>query len=481
MEEEYLTVSILNSKLHSHITRGSFRNIYVRGEISNLYNAKSGHSYFNLKDENSTINCVTFKRVLRKSIKLKDGLNVIVKGSVEVYKQKGEYQIKVNSIKEDGQGRLFEKLQQLTEKLEGEGLFDDKHKKEIPSIPQKIGVITSHTGAAIKDIKTTIERRWPYCKIYIFPSIVQGTEAPSNLINQLKRADSFGLDTLIIGRGGGSIEDLWAFNDEQLAREVYNCKTPIISAVGHERDTTLTDYVADKRAATPTAAAEMAVPNVIEIENRYLNLKTRLENSLNKTISNNRQRLDFILRSRVISNPHSLYENKKMQFESDIYKIKNLSKKIGDSKRNELDGLTKSFKYYSETLKTSKRNKLEKLITRFQYSSEKYQDIKRKEFDLLKKDFESASNNLLFTKKTELNSLKNSHILKNPNKILTPKWQQYMRLFEKTEVVNPLNSLKRGYTITKKDNKTITTVEDLNKDDIVEIKFKDGNIKTKVI
>lgn len=525
MEESPLTVTILNKQLESHIRKGPFKNIYVKGEISNLFTAKSGHAYFSLKDEGSTIECVAFQRVLRKTIRPKNGLNVIIKGSLEVYKQKGKYQLKVNNIKEDGLGQLFEKLQLLKEDLEREGLFSEEHKREIPAIPKRIGVITSKTGAAIKDIKTTIERRWPYCTIYIFHSLVQGTEAPENLIRQLRRADRFGMDTLIIGRGGGSVEDLWAFNDEKLAREVYSCRTPIISAVGHERDVTLIDYVSDKRAATPTAAAEMAVPNIKDFKNKYESLKIRLKNGLNRIIGDNRQRLDFVERSNVIRNPFSLYENERMRFDTSVYKIKNSSHKIHESQRNHLNNLVKSLEYYSKTLniekrtelnsikkdlkyisknlqshkraelnnlvtkfnylsgnlQNDKRKELDNLVTKFNYLSRNLQNSKRNELNFLTKEFRSVSNKLIFTKKTHLQSVKNSRILKNPQKILNPKWQQYIVLFEKVEVINPLNSLKRGYSIVKKGDKTVSSAGDLKKDDVVKVQFKDGDVNTKVI
>lgn len=481
LEEKPFSVSHLNYELHNHITKGPFKNIYVKGEISNLYNAKSGHSYFKLKDDKSVINCVAFKRVLKKNIKPENGINVIIKGSVEVYKEKGEYQIKVNSIKEDGQGQLFEKLQKLTEKLDKEGLFEEDHKKEINTVPQKIGVITSKTGAAIKDIKTTIERRWPYCTIYIFHSLVQGEEAPQDLVKQLKRADNFGLDTIIIGRGGGSIEDLWAFNDENLARAVYSCKTPIISGVGHEINNTLIDYVADKRAATPTAAAELAVPNIRDINHKYSNLKVRLEKSLTRKIDNSRQKLDFITRRNVIRNPQTLYKQKQFAFDSSIYKIKSSSNKIYNDKRNHLNNLVKSFKFLSSSLQTSKRTELDRLSTEFSYLSNNLKESKRQELNALMKKLEITSNNLIFSKKTKLEHLKKSYILKNPNKILNSKWQQHIRMLEKVEVLNPLKTLKRGYIISKKDNEIIASAKDLNKDDIIELQFKDGNVNTKVI
>ena len=481
LEEKTFSVSHLNSQLHNHITKGPFKNIYVKGEVSNLYNAKSGHAYFKLKDEKSVINCVAFRRVLKNNIKPENGINVIVKGSVEVYKEKGEYQLKVNSIKEDGQGQLFEKLQKLTEKLEKEGLFKEDHKKEIKKVPQKIGVITSKTGAAIKDIKTTIERRWPYCTIYLFHSLVQGEEAPKDLVKQLKRADDFGLDTIIIGRGGGSIEDLWAFNDENLARTVYNSKTPIISGVGHEINTTIIDYVADKRAATPTAAAELAVPNIKDINNKYSNLKVRLKNSLTRTLDSRRQRLDFIIKSTAIRNPQTLYKEKQLLFDSCVYKIKSSSNKIHDDKRNKLNNLVKSFKYLSTTLQTSKRTELDRLNTKFSYLSNNLKESKRQELINLVKKLETTSENVILAKKTQLEHMKKSHILENPHKILNPKWQQHIRMVEKLEVLNPLTTLKRGYTISKKDNKVISSAEDLDKDDIIELQFKDGNVNTKVM
>lgn len=481
MEERTFSVSHLNSQLHKHITRGPFKNIYVKGEVSNLYTAKSGHAYFKLKDDKSVINCVAFRRVLKKGIKPENGINVIIKGSVEVYKEQGKYQIKVNSIKKDGQGQLFEKLQKLTERLEKEGLFKDDHKKEIKQVPQKIGVITSKTGAAIKDIKTTIERRWPYCTIYIFHSLVQGEDAPKDLVRQLKRADDFGLDTIIIGRGGGSIEDLWAFNDENLARAVYNSKTPIISAVGHERNTTIIDYVADKRAATPTAAAELAVPNIEDIDNKYSNLKTRLENSLTRILDSCRQRLDFVTKSAAIRNPKTLYKEKQFRFDSCIYKIKSSSNKIHDDKRNKLNNLVKSFKYLSTTLQTSKRTELDRLTTEFRYLSNNLKESKRQSLADVKKKLETSSGNMLVAKKTQLEHVKKSHILKNPNKILNPKWQQHIRMVGKVEILNPMTTLKRGYIISRKGEKVISSAEDLNKDDIVELEFKDGKVNTKVI
>ncbi len=241
--------------------------VTVRGEISNFTNHRSGHFYFSLKDSESQIKCVMFRSsAARLKFMPESGMKVIAHGSVSVYPRDGSYQFYVNSLQPDGVGALYMAYEQLKAKLETEGLFAPESKKDIPQFPQAVGVITSPTGAAVRDIINVTGRRYPLAKIYLYPSLVQGDGAAANLIRALEYFDKSSLvDTVIIGRGGGSIEDLWAFNDEGLARKIYDMSVPVISAVGHETDFTICDFVADMRAPTPSAAAELAVPDTREL------------------------------------------------------------------------------------------------------------------------------------------------------------------------------------------------------------------------
>ena len=268
MEHEYITVSVLNSHIKRLINSDSnLKRVYVRGELSNIRRYPNGHMYFTLKDKNSEIGGLMFRNyVSRLRFEPKNGMKVLVSGTVDVYPKQGSYKVYAHKITEDGIGDLYIAYEQLKKELSELGWFDKDHKKEIPRFPKRVGVVTASTGAAIRDIVTTIKRRWPLCEIILFPSLVQGNLAPNNIIKQIILADTkFNLDTLIIGRGGGSIEDLWAFNDKTLAKVIYHTKTPIISAVGHEIDFSISDFVADARAETPTAAADMAVMDTFKL------------------------------------------------------------------------------------------------------------------------------------------------------------------------------------------------------------------------
>lgn len=264
MEERYLTVTALTKYIkykfdHDH----NLEEVLLEGEVSNFKHNSRGHFYFTLKDENAQISATMFASYA-KNVKFEpeDGMKVFVKGTVTVYEPSGTYQINVREMKSDGVGDLYLAYEKLKAELEKEGLFDVSHKKPIPRFPKIIGVVTSPTGAAIRDIINTISRRYPFCTVILYPAIVQGDDAKTNISLQIKKANVDGYcDVLIVGRGGGSIEDLWAFNERIVAKAIYDSKIPIISAVGHEIDFTIADFVADKRAATPTAAAEIATPN----------------------------------------------------------------------------------------------------------------------------------------------------------------------------------------------------------------------------
>ena len=318
MEEEYISVSQLTDYIKKLINSDSrLKQVYVRGEISNFKRYSSGHCYFSLKDEGSVIPGVMFYGFASKlKFEPKNGMKVLVRGYVDVYKSRGNYQLYAQRITEDGLGELHIAFEQLKKELESKGYFDDDLKKPIPKFPKKVGVVTAATGAAIRDIVTTIKRRWPLCEIILFPSLVQGNLAANNIVRQIFVADNeFELDTLIVGRGGGSIEDLWAFNERIVAKAILVCKTPVISAVGHEIDWTIADYVADKRAATPTAAAEIAVPDIREISSKVDDFNSRANNVMAKQLNDNLDKFERIKNRPLFKNPYMIHERKVMDLD----------------------------------------------------------------------------------------------------------------------------------------------------------------------
>ena len=324
MNDKYISVSQLTRYIKYKIDNDTNLNeIFLKGEISNFKAHSRGHFYFTIKDEGSRINAVMLSSSTKK-IKFtpQDGMKVLVTGKISVFEANGGYQIYVSDMLEDGIGNLYIAYEQLKKKLEIEGLFDQNIKKTIPKIPTRIGVITAPTGAAIKDIISTIKRRWPITEVYLFPSLVQGEEAKDDIVRQIKKAELFNLDTLIVGRGGGSIEDLWPFNEEIVARAIYDAHVPIISAVGHEIDFTIADFVADLRAPTPTGAAEMAVPQLSDMMNYLNQLKIRLNNTILKKIEMNKKRIDNIVSRNIFKNPMIIYQNSEMQLDSLIERLR---------------------------------------------------------------------------------------------------------------------------------------------------------------
>ena len=283
-EIKYFTVSQYNQAIKNFLdSKVECQVVHIKGEVSNYKGHTRGHLYFTLKDEESRINAVMFKTSASKlDFVPKDGDEVLVTGRISVYVPTGGYQVYVEEMHLSGNGDLLKRLEELKQKLAKEGLFNQEHKKPIPKYPSKIGIVTAPTGAAIRDILSTIKRRYPICNTILFPALVQGELAKDDVVRQIKRANEFDdIDVLIVGRGGGSIEDLWAFNEECVARAIYESRIPIISAVGHEIDFTIADFVADMRAPTPTGAAEMAVPNMVDLVNYIRQLEIRLNK--NKT------------------------------------------------------------------------------------------------------------------------------------------------------------------------------------------------------
>jgi len=345
MNNKYLTVSAINRYLKAKFDQDdNLRVVFLKGEISNIKYHTTGHIYFSIKDETSKINAIMFSSNAKKLLfRPVDGSKVLVTGRISVYESTGGYQIYVDEMLEDGIGNLYIAFEKLKQDLSKEGLFDQKYKKQIPKIPNRVGVVTASTGAAIKDILSTIKRRYPICEVILFPSLVQGDNAKDDIVKNIKLAENYNLDVLIVGRGGGSIEDLWPFNEEIVARAIFDCTIPVISAVGHEIDFTIADYVADMRAPTPTGAAEMAVPNITDLINNINNLKIRLNENINKKINYQKLYLESIKNSYAIKNPLIMYENKKQKLDILIDNLNKILLKKYDNAKHKFEILKNNY------------------------------------------------------------------------------------------------------------------------------------------
>ena len=310
----YTTVSKINAYI-----KNMFRQDYVlsrvsvKGEISNCKYHTSGHIYFTLKDEGGTLSAIMFaSQVKSLSFHLSDGMQVIVSGRIEVYERDGKYQLYANSIVQDGIGDLYKKFEELKKQFQDMGYFESEYKRPIPYFSKKIGIVTASTGAAIHDIMNISYRRNPYVSLVLYPALVQGEGAASSIVSGIEKLDTMGMDVIIVGRGGGSIEDLWAFNEECVAEAIFNAKTPIISAVGHETDFTIADFVADLRAPTPSAAAELAVADIHQIENRIAGYEELVNKAFMKVISQKRTVIDnYSMRLKYL-NPVSRINEKRI-------------------------------------------------------------------------------------------------------------------------------------------------------------------------
>ena len=337
-----LSVKELNLYVKDLIDRDEFlNNVYVKGEISNFKKHYTGHLYFTLKDKDSLIKCVCFKSYTN-NIKFdpQDGMQVVIFGQVAVYDRDGVYQIYVKGMEQDGLGALYTEYENLKQKLELNGYFDVAHKKKIPTLPREIGVITSKTGAVIRDIINVTTRRMPNVHIRLYPAAVQGEGAYKTIIeaiNYFNEEDK--VDVIIVARGGGSIEDLWPFNEEATAMAIYNSHIPIISAVGHETDFTIADFVADLRAPTPSAAGELAVPDIKETYWKIENMKKRLDVSLSKKLDSMKLRFQKIKKSKLFTNPQYLLTDRKLRLDYIIKQIENSSRILIKNKKI---GLVKS-------------------------------------------------------------------------------------------------------------------------------------------
>lgn len=431
MEKKYLTVSALNRYLKAKIDADDqLQKILIKGEISNFKHHNSGHLYFTLKDEHSRINAVMFASKAKKVLfKLENGMKVLIQASVSVYDAAGTYQIYVDNIEQDGLGNLFLKYEQLKKQLFLEGLFDQSNKVEIPKFPSKIAVLSAYPSAALADIVRTVNLRFPVVRVIVFPIPVQGKDAYLQIISTLNYVDTLGFSTIIIARGGGSLEDLWNFNEELLARTIYKCKTPIISGVGHEVDFTICDLVSDYRAATPTAAAIKATPDLIELQQNVNNTYYTLNTLIKQKVALNKQIFTKLSSFYLFKNPDKLFEDKKTKIDYLYDRLNNVFTYNFSNQNNQAKRLIQLFNHQASLFTINQRNHLNLL------NQSMHQLIKQK----MRYDQE-----------------------------------KFYYTLSKLNTLSPLKTLERGYAIVLKDEKVISLAADLKSGDKVGIKMKDG-------
>lgn len=431
---EYLSVSTLTKYIKYKFDQDPhLQSVLLKGELSNFKKHSSGHLYFNVKDKNSVISAMMFKGNASKlTFDPKEGDEVLLEARVSVYERRGNYQIYVNKMEIDGIGNLYQKLEQLKEKLNKQGLFDQNHKKAIPRFPKKIAILTADTGAAIRDIHTTIDSRYPLVEKIPISTLVQGINAKNDIIEKIKYADTLGVDTIIVGRGGGSIEDLWNFNEEEVVRAIYECHTPIISAVGHETDFTLSDFVADVRAATPTQAAVIATPDQYELIQQIHQYQFSLTKSIKQLIEKQHKQLDYLSSYYKFKQPTLLYDQQIQRRDDLEKKLTQLLTLNIEKKRNNITILRQYFN-----------------LKRLNDSILQYQKISVNNKNRLI--------NLIY-------SLINNNKVSLKNKI------------EQLNQLSPTNTMLRGYSIINKDDKVITSTHDLNEQDEITLSMKDGNV-----
>jgi len=439
-EDKYYTVSAINRYISYKLsTDVALRLVYVKGEISNVRVSK-GHLYFVLKDTESELSSIIFQNVASKlTFMPKDGMKVLITGAITPYERKGTYNLIVSEIIEYGEGYLFQKFLETKEKLEKIGLFDESHKKLIPKYPTNIGVITSSTADAFRDINSTINRRFPLANIILYPSLVQGNDAPKSIMRAMKLIERDKIvDVVIIARGGGSFEDLNCFNDELLAKTIYEFSIPIVSGVGHETDYTICDFVCDARAETPTAAAVKVTPDKDELLRKLYDVKERINTSFNKKIESSELTLEslsnnFYLRS---------FDNNLIRFNNEFSYLK--QRLESNSPSNILN------QAYLTVLNLKKRLELLNLPDKLDKEKEKI-------------------NQLLGNINKEI-----------VNKI-TSLENEFTNKLDKLILVNPLNIMKKGYSIVYKEDKVISSSKDVKENDELTIHFHDGMNKVKVL
>ena len=417
-------------------TDSLLQKVLVTGEISNFSSYRSGHWYFSLKDANAQIRCVMFASQNRRvTFSPKDGDRVIVQADVSVYTGRGDLQLLIAAMKPDGIGDLYLQYEALKKKLEAEGLFDAAHKKPVPSYPFSIALVTGKNTAARSDVLTTLARRWPCASVSEFPVLVQGRESAGQICDALRKADGMGFDVILLVRGGGSIEDLWSFNDEQLARVIYSLDTPLVTGVGHETDFTIADFVSDLRAPTPTGAAERCSPDIREVSAKIERYQSALITGMHDTLDYEQERLDRLSSNRYLLEPYRLVSDRSMRLHTLTLR---LNRKI-DIQKNTLH--QKIVNYQND----------------LSQSAEKRIDLYQRDISSQRTALVSSLSETLRTKTAEL--AKNSALL---------------------DAYSPLKVLGRGYSITVKDKKAVHSASALKKGDMISIRFSEGRAEAEV-
>lgn len=438
MGNDYLSVSDLTSYIKKKFDRDPYLDkVYLTGEISN-FRLRPAHQYFSLKDDNAKISAIMFKSAFDKvKFKPEEGMKVLVTGRISVYEATGNYQIYIDHMEPDGVGALYQAYEQLKKKLSAEGLFNAP-KKPLEKYPKRIAVVTSPSGAVIRDIITTTRRRYPIAQIVLYPAVVQGDAAASDIVRQINRVNERGdFDTLIIGRGGGSIEDLWPFNEEIVARAIFDSKIPVISSVGHETDTTIADLVADVRAATPTAAAELAVPVLTDVMTDIKNDQVRIFNAFRNKLNQLQQRLAKIQQSYIFKQPERLYD-------SYVQKIDMLNERLMNALK--------------ETINQSDR-KLNDLVYNLKINSPKN----------------------LIKEQQQVLQVKDDQLKRNIMLLIQNKQNQLTQRVDALDHLSPLKVMSRGFSFTtNSDGKVVKKVDDIKKNDDIELKLIDGYAKATV-
>lgn len=441
MEQRYLTVVALTRYIKRKFDADPhLQDCYVKGEISNFKQHSSGHMYFTLKDDKARILAVMFARDNRyMKFQPENGMRVLVRGDLSVYEASGQYQIYIKEMKPDGIGDLFLAYEQLKEKLTKEGLFLQNAKKPLPKYPKSVGVITSPTGAAIRDIVSTIKRRYPIANILLLPALVQGEQAASSIARAIDKANTIeALDVLIVGRGGGSIEELWAFNEEIVARAIFASEIPIISAVGHETDFTIADFVADLRAPTPTGAAELAVPHMDDLLERILNRKSRMLRTIKEKLSVQKVRLARINRSYAFRYPHKLYEQKLEQLDRRTEQLVRNTNKLIELKKSEQQSV------YNRLIRNAPSKKIQ-------------------EAALLRERLTKS-------------------LTRAMSMILSKKNSEFQHQLAKLDALSPLKIMERGYSLVfSEDQKLISKREQVQRNEEILVRLSDGNLHCKVV
>ena len=436
MIQKEWTVSQLINYLKNRLDSDSFiQSIWVLGEISNFTAHNSGHFYFTLKDSGSRISCVMFANfALRIDFKPVEGQKVLIQANTSIYEKSGQIQLYVTTMIDYGKGLLYQRFLALKEKLGEAGFFNDDHKKDIPKYPFKIAIVTGKDTAARQDVLTTIKRRWPIAIINEFPCLVQGDEAYLSIIKALAQADQIEADVILLVRGGGSIEDLWAFNEEILVKYIYELKTPIITGVGHETDTTLADYVSDKRAPTPTGAAELATPVLYDIVNEIDDAKRSLLMIIERILKNRNDQLFVVKNSQLILNPQTIIQRSSMNL---MMMIKALDYQINDRKKLRI--------------------------------------ILDNQINI----FDKTKNQLILNRQHQLELSKRYLKDKIESEVLRHK-QMFSHDLDLLNAYSPLNIIKKGYAIINKDDLVIKSIEQVNIDDKLTIRLSDGVVKVNV-